>query len=166
MIHGDALGAFLVSFERSQKLISHPLNDEFSQSRNLLPLNEMNREQTAQFPEDYYLGIIAPTIFELGANGVLAGIVLRPLRFLRGVGLLLPDFDIRFARDGLFVFWLLFVCCADLNKFRLGGDLLVYVRIQLGGVASRVGALCGIWANCKSFLLAPRRHANQPNQCH
>jgi hypothetical protein len=31
------------------------------------------------------------------------------------------------------------------------------VRLHFVGVASRVGALCGIWANCKSFLLAPRR---------
>jgi hypothetical protein len=33
--------------------------------------------------------------------------------------------------------------------------------VQFGGVATRVGALCGIWANCKSFLLALRRRDNR-----
>src|SRR5216684_7612558 len=33
--------------------------------------------------------------------------------------------------------------------------------IHLCGIALRVRALCGIWANRKSFLLAPRRYASQ-----
>jgi hypothetical protein len=35
------------------------------------------------------------------------------------------------------------------------------VHLQLDGVAFRIGALCGIWANCKSFLLARRRRVDR-----
>ena len=94
-----------------------------------------------------------------GLGGVLARLELRPFRLLRRVGLLVPDFYVLAARDGLLAFRLLLVCRADLDKLRLGGDLGLNVCVQLGGVAIRVGTLCGIWANCKSFLLAPRRRA-------
>ena len=50
-----------------------------------------------------------------GFGGVLARLEFRPLRFLRCVGLLLPDFDVLVARDGLFAFGLLLVCRADLD---------------------------------------------------
>jgi hypothetical protein len=53
------------------------------------------------------------------------------------------------------------LCGADLDKLRLGSDLGLNVRFQLGGVAIWIGALCGIWANCKSFLLALRRRADR-----
>ena len=48
-------------------------------------------------------------------SGVLARLEFRPLRFLGCVGLLLPDFDVLVARDGLFAFGLLLVCRADLD---------------------------------------------------
>jgi hypothetical protein len=44
------------------------------------------------------------------------------------------------------------VCSADLDKFRLIGNLCLYLGVQLGGIAIRVGALCGIWGNSKSFV--------------
>jgi len=47
----------------------------------------------------------------------------------------------------------------DLYQLGFGRDGLRDKPVQLGLVASRVGALCGIWANRKSFLLAPRRRA-------
>ena len=40
-------------------------------------------------------------------------------------------------------------------------NVWAYVHLNLRGVAGGVGALCGIWANRKSFLLAPRHHASQ-----
>lgn len=64
-----------------------------------------------------------------GLGRVLACLELRPLRFLRRVGLLLADFNVLVARDGFFAFRLLFVCRADLNKLRLRGDLGLYVRV-------------------------------------
>jgi hypothetical protein len=96
-----------------------------------------------------------------GLGGVIARLELRPLCFLRRVGLPLPDFDVLVARDGLLPFGLLLVCRADLDKLRLGGNLGFYVRVQFGCIAIRVGELCGIWANCKSFLLALRRRDNR-----
>jgi hypothetical protein len=99
------------------------------------------------------------TIGDDGLGGVLAGFELRPLRLLRRIGLLLPDFDVFVARDGLLALRLLLVSRADLDKLRLGCDLCLYVRVQFDGIAIRVGALCGIWAKCKSFLLARRCRA-------
>ena len=96
-----------------------------------------------------------------GFGGVLARPEFRPLRFLRRVRLLLADFNVLVARNGLLAFRLLLVCRADLDKFRLGRNLGFNVRVQFGGIAIRVGALCGIWANCKSFLLALRRRADR-----
>jgi hypothetical protein len=37
------------------------------------------------------------------------------------------------------------------------------VRRKFCVVAAGIGALCGIWANCKSFLLAPPRRAARVN---
>jgi hypothetical protein len=48
-----------------------------------------------------------------------------------------------------------------LHKLRPCGKLPVDVCGRLHLVAGRVKALCGIWANCKSFLLVPRRHAGR-----
>lgn len=87
-------------------------------------------------------------------RGVLARLEFRPLCFFRRVGLLLPDLDVLVARDALLAFRLLLVCRADLNKLRLGGDLRLYVRVQLGGVAIRVRASVGISADiCKEQLV-------------
>jgi len=104
---------------------------------------------------------LVDTIRHNGLGGVLAGFELRPFRFLRCVGLLLADFNVLVAGDRLLAFRLLLVCRADLDKFRLGRNLGFNVRVQFGGIAIRVGALCGIWANCKSFLLALRRRADR-----
>jgi hypothetical protein len=35
------------------------------------------------------------------------------------------------------------------------------VRREFCLIAAGIGALCGIWANCKSFLLALRRRADR-----
>ena len=96
-----------------------------------------------------------------GLGRVLACLELRPLRFLRRVGLLLADFDVLVARDDLLTFRLLIVCGADLDKLWLRGNLCLYVCVQFRRVAIWIGALCGIWANCKSFLLALRRRDNR-----
>jgi hypothetical protein len=50
---------------------------------------------------------------------------------------------------------------ADLHELGLGGDGIGYVRVQLRLITAWVGALCGIWANCKSFLLALRRRTDR-----
>ena len=94
-----------------------------------------------------------------GLGGVLARLELRPLRLLRRVGLLLPDFDVLVSGDGLLALWLLLVGGADLDKLRLGGDLGLFMGVQLGSVAIGICTLCGIWANCKSSLPASRRRA-------
>ena len=49
----------------------------------------------------------------------------------------------------------------DLNKLGTGCNLAVDVGSELDLIAGSVEALCGIWANCKSFLLAPRRRATR-----
>jgi hypothetical protein len=42
-------------------------------------------------------------------------------------------------------------CRFDLDKFRPRGNLPVDVRSDFELKTGRVKALCGIWANCKSF---------------
>jgi hypothetical protein len=44
-------------------------------------------------------------------------------------------------------------------------DGLRDMGFDLGLIAGGIGTLCGIWANCKSFLLAPRRRACQSGRC-
>jgi len=78
--------------------------------------------------------------------------------------LLLADFDVFVAGNSFHSIGLLFVCRADLHKLRSGGDLGLHVRVQFGGIAIRVGTLCGIWANSKSFLLAPGSRADRVGQ--
>ena len=91
-----------------------------------------------------------------GLGGVLARFELRPLRFLRRVGFLLSDFDVLVARDGLLAFRLLLVCGADLDKLGFGGDLCLYVCVQFGRVAVRIGASVGIPADIgeKQFVVS------------
>jgi hypothetical protein len=79
-----------------------------------------------------------------GLGGVLARFELGPFRLLRRVGLLLANFDVLVARDGLLAFRLLLVCRADLDKFRLSGNLGFNVRVEFCGIAVRVGARIGI----------------------
>jgi len=45
----------------------------------------------------------------------------------------------------------------DLYQFGTGGNGALYMRLDFAVVAGGQQTLCGIWANCKSFLLAPRR---------
>jgi hypothetical protein len=52
-----------------------------------------------------------------------------------------------------------------LHELRLAGNQGLNVRLHFGRVAGWVGALCGIWANCKSFLLAPRRRKIRLHNC-
>jgi hypothetical protein len=49
----------------------------------------------------------------------------------------------------------------NLHKLRLAFQRLRHVRVDLGAKALRVSALCGIWANCKSILLARSRRADR-----
>ena len=52
-------------------------------------------------------------------------------------------------------------CRRNLNRRRLDFDCVCDMRVDLGPEALWISALCGIWANRKSFLLTPRRHARQ-----
>ena len=52
----------------------------------------------------------------------------------------------------------------DLYEVGTGGDLAVDVRLNLAVIAGGVNALCGIWANTKSFLLARGRRADRVGQ--
>jgi len=40
------------------------------------------------------------------------------------------------------------------------------MRVDLSPEALWIGALCGIWANCKSILLARRRRADRVRRAH
>ncbi|MDW5267538.1 MAG: hypothetical protein SA176_17485, partial [Edaphobacter sp.] len=59
----------------------------------------------------------------------------------------------------LTAFLLLAVSGADLDELRLRGDPLGKMSSDLGLIAVRVGALCGIRATGKCFPLARRRSA-------
>jgi hypothetical protein len=52
----------------------------------------------------------------------------------------------------------------DLDKLGTGCNLAVDVRGELDLIAGSVET-CGIWANCKSFLLALRCRAGQSGRC-
>ena len=80
------------------------------------------------------------TVRHDGLCSVLAGLELRPLRFIRRIWLLLPDFNVLVARDGLLPFHLLLVCRADLDKLWPRRNFRSYVCVQLGSIAIRVGA--------------------------
>jgi hypothetical protein len=47
----------------------------------------------------------------------------------------------------------------DLEQLRFLLCRLPDMRFNLERKTDRIGALCGIWANCKSFPLVPRRRA-------
>ena len=100
----------------------------------------------------------------MASGGVLAGFEFGPFCLHRRGGVLLAIFDVLIARDGLLAFRLLLICCADLDKFRLNGNLGFHVRVQFGGIAIRIGALCGSWANSNSFLLPPGSRADRVGQ--
>jgi hypothetical protein len=79
---------------------------------------------------------------------------------------LLPDFDILATRDNRAAFGGFSVGSCDLYQLRFRGYRLLNMRVYLGRIAGRIGALCGIWANCKSFLLALRRRAHRVRRGH
>ena len=99
-----------------------------------------------------------------GFGRKLARLELRADRLFFVGGLLGTDFDILVAGNGGTPILVLSIRRADLDQLRLRGDGLPDVHLQLDGVAFRIGALCGIWANSKSFLLAPGRRADRVGQ--
>jgi hypothetical protein len=72
----------------------------------------------ANFPHFPFIDAVGNNCF----SGVLVRLELRPFRFLWGVGLFFPDFDVLVARNRLLAFRLLLVGRADLDKLRLGGN--------------------------------------------
>ena len=107
-------------------------------------------------------------IATLGDDGVrreLANLELGSFGLFLRFWFLVADRGVLVSRQDLAAFLLLAVSRTDLHELRLYGDLLGDVCANLRLIATRVGALCGIWANCKSFLLAPRRRACQSGRC-
>ena len=103
-------------------------------------------------------------IATLGDDGVrreLANLELGTLGLFLRFGFFVADSGVLVSRQDLAAFLLLAVGAADLHKLRLRCDLLGDVFANPGLIAAWISALCGIWANRKSFLLAPRRHASQ-----
>ena len=99
-----------------------------------------------------------------GVGGVLTHLELRTLGLLFGLRFLVPDGDVLVARENLAAFRRFAIRGTDLHQLRLRCDLLSDMRTDLGLIAVRIGALCGIWANSKSFLLAPCRRAPRVSQ--
>jgi hypothetical protein len=52
----------------------------------------------------------------------------------------------------------------NLHKGRFAFERFRHMSVDLRAEALRVGALCGIWANSKSFLLARSRRAGRVGQ--
>jgi hypothetical protein len=94
-----------------------------------------------------------------GFGRVFAGFELRAHRLAFGRRLLWSDFGVLVARQRRAAFLLLAVGRADWHQLGLRCNGLGNMGIDLRVVAVWVGALCGIWANRKSFQLAPRRRA-------
>jgi hypothetical protein len=94
-----------------------------------------------------------------GFGGELARLEFRPGRLFFAGGLVGTNFDVPVAGQCRAAFLLLPIGRADLYEFGLGGKSLGDMGIDLPLIADGVGALCGIWANCKSFPLVPRRRA-------
>jgi hypothetical protein len=102
------------------------------------------------------------TVRDDGLGGKFTSPILRPV-FPRFFGrFLLPNFDLLIARKNRAVAsgWFAVRGC-NLYELRFGCDGLRHVRVHGRLLASRVDTLCGIFANCKSFLSAPRRRANR-----
>jgi hypothetical protein len=94
-----------------------------------------------------------------GLGNEFACLVFRRVLLKFVLRFLLPYFDILAARDNRAAFGGFAVGGRDLYQLRFRGYRLLYMRVYLGRIAGRIRALCGIWANCKSFLSAPRRCA-------
>jgi hypothetical protein len=96
--------------------------------------------------------------------GEFAGLELGTLRLLFRGRLLGTNLGVFVARESGASILLLAISRTDLNEMRFCGDGSGNMRLDLRLITSGVGTLCGIWANRKSFLLAPRRHASQEQQ--
>jgi hypothetical protein len=81
-------------------------------------------------------------------------------RFFLRLRFVVANGNVLVAGQNLAAFLRLAIGGADLNKVWFRSDLCGCMSFDLGLIAAWVGALCGIWANCKSFLLAPRRRAS------
>ena len=93
-------------------------------------------------------------------SGVLARFVFGQIALILALRFVLPDFNILLAGNDRAAVLRLAIGSADLYQFRLGGNCLLYVLLKLRLEAFWIATLCGIWANCKSVLLArspPRR---------
>jgi hypothetical protein len=117
-----------------------------------------------------WLGVYLPQFTLVDAfghdsfGGVPARLELRSRGLFFGGGLVGPDFDLLVAGQRRAPFCLLPVGRTDLHEVGFRGDGLGDVRFHLGLIAARRSTLCGIWATCKSFLLAPRPlRANRMN---
>ena len=79
-----------------------------------------------------------------GLGGVLARLVFRPVALILALRFVLPDFDVLVARNDRAAFGGFTVGGADLYQLRLGGDGLLYVRVDLRRVAFRIAARIGL----------------------
>jgi len=86
---------------------------------------------------------------------------LRQLRHLRGLRLIGSKLHVLITRKGCDSLGHGAVASTDLNELRLAEERGLNVRLDLGGVAGRVGALCGIWATASlsCWLLVAARIA-------
>jgi len=94
-------------------------------------------------------------------GGEFARFVLRPIPLLLIAWFVVANLNVLVAGNCGAALLLRSVRCADLYQLRFGCYGLADVRFDLRGIAFRIGALCGIWANCKSFLLARRRRVDR-----
>ena len=96
-----------------------------------------------------------------GLGDELACLVFRRVLLVFVLRFLLPDFDILVAGYNRAAFGGFAVGGRDLYQLRFRRYRPLHMRVHLGRIAGRIGALCGIWANCKSFLLARRRRVDR-----
>jgi hypothetical protein len=105
--------------------------------------------------------------FSLGDDSlgrVSVGLELRRLRIFLRLRFLVADEDVLPPGENRTSLLRSSVVGADLHQRRLRGKGLGDVRINLGLKAGSIRALCGIWANRKSFLLAPGSRADRVGQ--
>jgi hypothetical protein len=100
-----------------------------------------------------------------GVGGELAHLELGTFGVVFRLRLVVPNRGVLVPWEYRATFFLSTVGRADLHQLGFRGDGLCDVSRDFRLIAVRIGALCGIWANCKSFLLAPRRRACQSGRC-
>lgn len=96
-----------------------------------------------------------------GFAGEFADLELGPLRLFFGRWFVGTNLGVLVTRQRRAAFFLLPVGRTDLNQLRLRGDGFGNMGLDLRLVTGGVGTLCGIWANCKSSLLAPRQRTDR-----